>query len=514
MSPTYLKQAEVVDVKPLPPRPSTDTNDADTERAYRHKARKGVAIKIYRLLEHHPESWPHQWRLRFSELTRPQRVSFVSKLEHELCKGSATIEEHLDTATLPGRVYDFLDKLDGQKSEQNGAIGSITVDCAFDDNDATRSTSHDTISPQSVMEDISQHQQKLHRQHAITAPHGHPVLWPPTAHQAQRQFAEEKAANEEEQWWNSCFEQLVDYQRRCGAKVLPDLNYTVNGPLTTWIRAQQTQHVLKLQGLKNNMTDWREMKLNSVGFNLRWSSRELASRALAEGAMMRAETYCRTMPLANPSPTAARLLVQSTDYSHWVKMYKHFCDYQEYQQSGAPLDIQRWPGLERWLAHQKGEHQKKLEGSPTSLTDAMEYSIFLLDIIPSLTRVVQAKVSDGSIHEERIRLLVDHCKFSAPERWQLMFDEIVAYKEIHGTFYMEQQKNNTLYHWMKYQRTQYSQSKHSSCERTQLLNSIGFPWQSISQKRRADDLDGRNPTRTCIRSGELIGDNLRGFLNK
>ena len=177
MSPTYLKQAEVVDVKPLPPRPSTDTNDADTERADRHKARKGVAVKIYRLLEHQPESWPHQWRLRFSELTRPQRVSFVSKLEQELYKGSLTIEEHLDTATMPGRVYDFLDQLDGQNKEQTGATGSITVDCAFDDNGAI--SSHDNISPQSVMEDVSQHQQKPHRQHArCTTWTSHPSAYP------------------------------------------------------------------------------------------------------------------------------------------------------------------------------------------------------------------------------------------------------------------------------------------------------------------------------------------------
>ena len=211
------------------------------------------------------------------------------------------------------------------------------------------------------------------------------------------------------------------------------------------------------------------------------------------------------------SQKEACAVVQSTEnYSQWVKMYKHFCDYLEYQRSGAPLEIQRWPGLERWLDHQKEEYQKKLEGSSTTLTDAMEYSIFRLDIIPSLTRDVQSKVSDGSIHEERIRLLLDYGMFSTSERWQLMFDEIVAHKENHGHFFMNVQKNRTIHLWMNRQRLSYSQSKLSS-ERTHLLDSIGFPWQ---KKRKFDELDDRYPTRPQIKTGELIGDNLRGFLNK
>ena len=128
---------------------------------------------------------------------------------------------------------------------------------------------------------------------------------------------------------------------------------------------------------------------------------------------MRAVTHCRTMPSANASPTVALvLMMRSGYYSQWVKMYKHFGDYQEYQQSGEPLEIQRWPGLQKWLTRQKREHQKKLEGSPTTLTDAMEYSMFRLGIITYLTRAVQVQLSDGSIHEERIRLLVDYGKFS------------------------------------------------------------------------------------------------------
>ena len=519
MSPTYLQQANVVDIKPLPPRQisgeladASTTNDADAARAQRHKARKGVAAKIYRLLEHQPESWPQQWRFRFSKLTSPQRVSFVSKLEHKLYMGSATIEGHLNTATLSDRVYDFLKKLDEQKRNQTAAnaTGGIAIECAFEDNDAT--PLHNRISPQSVMEEhTSQHQQEPHRRHILTAPHGHPVPLPPTEH-AYRQFAKKKAAAEEEQWWNSCFEKLVDYQQRCGAKVLPELNTAINRLLTTWIRAQQTQHVLKLQGWKNNMTDERELKLNSVGFNLRWSSRELAFQAcVEEDAMMRAVTHCRTMPSANASPTVALvLMMRSGYYSQWVKMYKHFGDYQEYQQSGEPLEIQRWPGLQKWLTRQKREHQKKLEGSPTTLTDAMEYSMFRLGIITYLTRAVQVQLSDGSIHEERIRLLVDYGKFSTSEWWHLLFDEIVAYKENHGHFIMESSNNKTLYLWMNRQRASYSQSKLSS-ERTQLLDSVGFPWQ---KKRKLDDLDESFPTRPSIRTGELIGDNLRGFLNK
>ena len=140
----------------------------------------------------------------------------------------------------------------------------------------------------------------------------------------------------------------------------------------------------------------------------------------------------------------------------------------------------------------------------------MEYSIFRLDIIPSLTRDVQSKVSDGSIHEERIRLLLDYGMFSTSERWQLMFDEIVAHKENHGHFFMNVQKNRTIHLWMNRQRLSYSQSKLSS-ERTHLLDSIGFPWQ---KKRKFDELDDRYPTRPQIKTGELIGDNLRGFLNK
>ena len=482
---SHLQQANVVDIKPLPPRQisgdlvdASTTNDVDAERAQRHKARKGVAAKIYRLLEHQPESWPQQWRFRFSELTSPQRVSFVSKLEHKLYMGSATIEGHLNMVPLADRVYDFLKKLDEQKRDQTAAnaTGGIAIECAFEDNEAT--TLHNSISPQSVMEEhTSQHQQEPHRQHSLTAAHGHPGPLPPTEH-AYRQFAEKKAAAEEDQWWNSCFEKLVDYQRRCGAKALPDLNYTTNGPLTTWIRAQQTQHALKLQGLKNNMTDERELKLNSVGFNLRWSSRELAFQAcVEEDAMMRAETYCRIMPSANASPTVACVLMMSPAYySQWVKMYKHSGDYQEYKRSGAPLEIQRWPGLQKWLTHQEREHQKKLGGSPTTLTDAMEYSIFRLGIINCLTRAVQVKVSDGSIHEERIRLLVDYGKFSTSEGWHLMFDEIVAYKEKHGHFIIESSNNKTLYLWMNRQRASYSQSKLSS-ERMQLLYSVDFPWQ-------------------------------------
>ena len=196
--------------------------------------------------------------------------------------------------------------------------------------------------------------------------------------------------------------------------------------------------------------------------------------------------------------------------SQWVKMYKHFHNYQEYQQSGESLEIQRWPGLGRWLADQKREHQKKLEGLPTTLTDAMEYSMFRLGIITHLTRAVQVQVSDGSIHEERIRLLVDYGKFSTSEWWHLMFDEIVAYKERHGHFIMESSNNKTLYLWMNRQRASHSQSKLSS-ERMQLLDSVGFPWQ---KKRKLDDLDESFPTRPSIRTGELIGDNLRGFLNK
>ena len=220
---------------------------------------------------------------------------------------------------------------------------------------------------------------------------------------------------------------------------------------------------------------------------------------------MRAEPHCRTMPSANASPTVALVLMMRPGYySEWVKMYKRFGDYQEYQKSG-------WPhGLQKWLTRQEREHQKKLEGWPTTLTDAMEYSIFRLGIINYLTRAAQVKVSDDSIHEERIRLLVGYGKFSTSEGWHLMFDEIVAYKEKHGHFIMESSNNKTLYLWMNRQRASYSQSQMSS-EKTQLLDSVGFPWQ---KKRK---LDGRNeslPTRPSIRTGELIGDNLRGFLNK
>ena len=95
-----------------------------------------------------------------------------------------------------------------------------------------------------------------------------------------------------------------------------------------------------------------------------------------------------------------------------------------------------------------------------------------------------------------------------------MSDEIFAFKENHGHFAMEWSNNKTLFHWMNRQRMSYSQSK-LSFERTQLLDSVRFPWY-IGKKRKLDELDERYPARQRIRSGELIGDtcNLRGFLNK
>ena len=106
------------------------------------------------------------------------------------------------------------------------------------------------------------------------------------------------------------------------------------------------------------------------------------------------------------------------------------------------------PELQAWIANMKAKQENKREGKSCELSDAMEYSLFRLGISLSLSQEVQAKINDGSIHQERISLFVDNGGFKTWEKWRFMFDELAAFKDSQGNFIVLQRKNPTLYSWV------------------------------------------------------------------
>ena len=108
----------------------------------------------------------------------------------------------------------------------------------------------------------------------------------------------------------------------------------------------------------------------------------------------------------------------------------------------------------------------------------MEYSLFRLGISPLLSQEVQAKIVDGSIHQERISLFVDNGGFKTWEKWRFMFDELAAFKDSQGNLIVSQRKNPTLYSWVYRQRTKYRETRMLQ-EEIDLLHSIGFTWEGL-----------------------------------
>ena len=134
------------------------------------------------------------------------------------------------------------------------------------------------------------------------------------------------------------------------------------------------------------------------------------------------------------------------------------------------------PELEVWITEMKARHQNKQVGKPCELSDAMEYGLFRLGIIKSFSKEVQAKVVDGSIHQERINLFTEHRSFTAQEKWQFMFEELAAFKGNQGNFVVSKSNNSKLYRWICEQRLKCRESKLAP-EQLDLLNSIGFTWE-------------------------------------
>ena len=476
--------------------------------------------EIYRLLKNQPDTWPEQWQSWFAQLPRPSLASFVAKVEHVLCKRSRSLDDHIDTDTLPKRMYLVLAEMDNKqrlngndvddtnafdeaidkapndvdaggrltpsnsspetscntdlaiattsKTITNNQANAMQVDCSLDD---AITFGSDFISPQSVMEDISQRQHQL-----VYQPHSEQAFFPQTydthttlkqlpyspqtAHTCRR-IAEKRSeveAGEEEQW-NADFDILCESQKLLGKKVLSQPNVYARPQLRSWINEQRSQHNRKLKGMPNNMTDDREMKLNSAGFQLPWSSRELASKALAEESIKRADEYCRVTVECTPR--------------NFVHMCKRLGKFQLACMEGQrnPMD----PELQAWIANMKEKQENKREGKSCELSDAMEYSLFRLGISPLLSQEVQAKIVDGSIHQERISLFVDNGGFKTWEKWRFMFDELAAFKDSQGNFIVLQRKNPTLYSWVYRQRTKYRETRLLQ-EEFDLLHSIGFTW--------------------------------------
>ena len=110
------------------------------------------------------------------------------------------------------------------------------------------------------------------------------------------------------------------------------------------------------------MSDDRELKLNSVGFSLPWSSREFASKALAEESAKRADEYCRV----------------SDEFSslNFVVMCRRLANFQVACMEGrqSPMDLK----VQAWVAYMKDMQEKKQAGKSCELSDAMEYSLFRL----------------------------------------------------------------------------------------------------------------------------------------
>lgn len=228
-----LKQANIVDIKPLPPRSSLADSNAkaysstvdDDSRALRHRARKNMIKAIYHLLKNQPVAWPEQWKTWFAELPRNQLTSFVAEVEQMLYKRSKSFDAHIDMDSLPERLYLVLIELKNKrkklviadrgskesdtKSEpvhkaaidadadgrltpanslpeanpthafavveantvaNNKQRNEMQVDCSLDVANAVGS---DGISPQSVMEDIPQREQ-----HLLNPPHPQQAFFP------------------------------------------------------------------------------------------------------------------------------------------------------------------------------------------------------------------------------------------------------------------------------------------------------------------------------------------------
>ena len=480
---------------------------------------------IYSLLKNQPDAWPEQWKAWFAELPRNQLTSFVAKVEHMLYKRSKSFDAHIDMESLSERLYLVLTELNNKRRKlvsadlgsnesdthakpidkapndadadsrltpsnslpeanpthdfavaeanivaNNNQTNAMQVDCSWDVANAIGS---DGVSPQSVMEDISQRQQQLvnppHPQQAFF-PQMHDIPTtlnqlpqsPQTAH-ALRRIAEkgsEVAALEEEQWWNSNFNTLLELQQQWGTEVLHQPSVYANPHLASWAKEQRKLHDQKLNGLPHAMSDDRELKLNAVGFSLPWSSRELASKALAEESVKRANEYCRVSAEFSPH--------------NFVLMCKRLASQvacMEDRQS--PID----PVVQAWIAYVKAMQEKKQAGKSCELSDAMEYSLFRLRLDIPVSTEVQAKIVDGSIHQERISLFKDHGIFSAAVKWRFMFDELAAFKESQGKCIISQLKSPTLYTWSRNQRKKQKESKLTG-EQFDLLNKIGFPWEA------------------------------------
>ena len=144
----------------------------------------------------------------------------------------------------------------------------------------------------------------------------------------------------------------------------------------------------------------------------------------------------------------------------------------------SPMDLK----MQVWIAYMKDMQEKKQAGKSCELSDAMEYSLFRLGMDIPLSKEVQAKIVDGSIHQERISLFTEYAMFTTTEKWRFMFDELAAFQQSHGHFLVSVANNARLYGWMKSQRKRHRDSKLTE-EQFHLLHEIRFDWQGPGKGR-------------------------------
>jgi Helicase associated domain len=228
-----------------------------------------------------------------------------------------------------------------------------------------------------------------------------------------------------DQKWLKSYSELLAYKDEFGDCIVPR-GYSSNPRLACWVAEQRKQYKLFVDGKYSSINPNRIKLLESIGFA--WNAHEAA----------------------------------------WDKHYDDLKSYKgKYGDCLVPLMHSKYPKLGLWVKEQRRHFNLFYEGKESHMT-----------------RYRVQKLND-------IGFCWDTHKFV----WNEHFRDLLEFQKEHGHFavpanYLPNPKLGT---WVHHQRRQYKRYREGCLspltpERIELLESVGFSWDSRKRGRRSDDL--------------------------
>lgn len=215
--------------------------------------------------------------------------------------------------------------------------------------------------------------------------------------------------------------------------------------------------------LQNNSQDDLNLKDNRL---YHWCRRQMAN--LEKGIEPPNEAQLQELKKINFNFNFARR--QRSENERWEEFFDHLIEYKEANgNTNVPGNLIEFEELYKWCSYQRG-HKERLIKSKIERLDAISFSWVTVKKIKSSNKVAEPKPRKGRI-----------INAFSQEKWDLMFDKLIAYVKSHKTFVVKKnsKENIQLNSWISTQRNSFKK-KNLNPLRISKFNSIDFPWAADS----------------------------------